>query len=108
MTLWDLLLGICFCVGVVSASLTAKDLGGGFSGYALALVTGSAIGFCSVWMLSRLAAIVEAQVSKASSKVRKEWSAGTLYLFAIFWVVLVGVLTQRATSGLIQTIIRGR
>lgn len=107
MTLWDLLLGICFCVGVVSGLSAAKDLGGGLSGYGLAVVAGSAIGLCSVWMLSRLASVVAAHASTGPSRVRKELLAATLYLFAICWIVFVGILSTRATAGLIQAVFRG-
>lgn len=108
MTLWDLLLAICFCVGVASALTAASGLGGGLGGYISALVAGSLIGSYSVWMLSKLAAIVNAYSSGAQSKFRKDWAAGTLYCFAILWVGFVGVLATQVTSGLVRLVIHRR
>lgn len=108
MTLWDLLLGVCFCVGVMRALRVARDLGGTLNEYATALGVGLAVGFGSVWALSRLASIIEPRISAAPSKSGKEWSARALYLFAALWIVFAWGLSTRATSGLIDTVVRGR
>lgn len=108
MSLWDLLLAVCFGVGVVGALTAAKELGGGLGGYASALVVGSSIGSFAVWALSKLATIVEAPVSKVRSKSGREWSIGALYLIAILSIVFVDVLATRVTSGLIPIVMRGR
>jgi hypothetical protein len=108
MALWTLLLGICFGIGVVSALGGAEDLGVGFGGYALALGVGSAIGTCSVCILARLGGIVEPRISNISSNFRKEWYAGTLYVFAIAWIVFTGLVATWTASGLISYVIRAR
>lgn len=107
-TLWHLLLGICFCVGVASALTAARDLGGGYGNYALALLAGSCIGSCAVWVLSRLATLVAASVSRDLSRAKEKLLARGLYLFALFSAICVGILAEWVTSGLVQTVIHGR
>ena len=107
-TLWHLLLGICFCVGVVSALTVARELGGGYGNYVLALLAGSAIGSCAVWVLSRLATLVAASASRNLSRAKEKLLARALYLFALFSAICVGILAEWVTSGLVRSIIPGR
>lgn len=103
MTLWDLLLAICFFTTVAVSYSAASQARVGLGGHALALVIGSAIGACAVWVLFQLAAIVAPRVAKLSSKSKQEWLLSILYLFAILWILLTASLASPATTALMRT-----
>ena len=106
MTLWNLLVSVCFFSAVAGALQTTKLAGLGLGGYTLAIVTGLIIGSCCAWAMWNAGRIVENRASKLASESTQRWCFRALYLTAILWCCLSTILGIWTTPLLIRVIFR--
>ena len=86
MTLWDLLIGVCFAMPVGGALASAKLAKAGFTGYVLAITTGLALGACFVWTMWTVGKAVRAY-TKRQPVSSQERNYRALYFGAMLWIV---------------------
>ena len=89
--LWTLLLSICFLAAIAGAVNSAEAVQANWIGYILAIIAGSAVGTCCVWVLTRIANKVEATTSSLSSTRVRERYLGALYISTAFWMALAAI-----------------
>jgi len=101
MTLWDLLIAICFTIPIAGALSSAKHLNVGVGGYALAIIVGLALGISFAWTQwqagKTLFRYVEHKRGRLSKSVR-EWCFRALYLAGVFWILVAGAVGGWASS----------
>jgi hypothetical protein len=95
-SLWDLLTGICFAASVGCALASARIAKVGFSGHALAIAVGVALGVLCAWTLRVVARAIVAKLQRrpgwAHSVSLQKWFFRGLYLAAMVWIVFAGFL----------------
>ena len=104
MSLWDLLVSICFFIAPVGAVDSAKHAGSSFEAYGIAIVTGVGIGaLCALgmWSAGRTAGT---RILKLDSESLRQWSYRALYGSSIFWIFLSAVLGRSTSSSLLRLV----
>jgi hypothetical protein len=86
-TLWALLLALCFAMPIAGALAAAKSAKVGFGGYALAITVGVALGAFCAWTMHTVGAVVHAH-TQGESVPLKERYARALYFAAMLWIIL--------------------
>ena len=107
MSIWDLLLGICFFISVIGSWDAAKSSGSGVPAYALAVITGAIIGGACAWSMRRVGETVETRISIMRSESKRLWYLRALYLSSVFWIALSGGL-GRTVSGILMRVVFNR
>lgn len=102
-TLWQLLILLCFVISVGSALAPARLVGGGFRSYALALGIGVGVGAFFSWtMLLTHKAVDEHLKQRTDMSVSaSEWYTRAFYLLKIVWIGFAVFLGQRLSSSLL-------
>jgi hypothetical protein len=101
MTFWDLLIAFCFVMPIAGALASAKLAKAGFSGYALAITTGLALGACFVWTIWTVGNTVDAHIKRQPMSLRERY-VRALYLGAMLWVVFGLFLGSWLSSAVIR------
>jgi hypothetical protein len=109
MSIWDLLTTICFFMPVGGALTAAQQVRVGWGGYALAIAFGVLLGVLSAWLMRVVAEKAAARVEgRAVQRESGPQSTRTffrgLYLAALAWIAIVGVVGQWASSLILRTI----
>src|SRR5438046_6989201 len=95
-SLWDLLTGVCVTASVGCALASAKVAKVGFSGHALAIAVGIALGVLCAWAMRVVAKAIVAELQRRpsweDSVSLQKWFFRGLYLAAIVWIVFAGFL----------------
>ena len=109
MTLWQLLILICFGAGVGGALGEAGHAKAGFGGYALATTVGVVVGIGSAWTMWITHKIVVTSLMRRpdwkDASSQQEWSLRALYFSKFVWIVFAGFLgwwLSRLLRGLIS------
>ena len=97
MTLWDLLIAVCFAMPLASSIVTAKHSKMGFGGHALATAIGLALGVCCARTMWTVGDKVAARI-KRQSESRQEWYFRALYFTAVLWVAFAFCLGEWMSS----------
>jgi hypothetical protein len=103
-TLWHLLLSVCFFISFVGALDSAKLAKASYGGYALAIITGLAVGACCVSGMWYLGKIAVSRISTLEPGRLQRWSYRAVFFSAIFWIALAAILGRLLTSTLIRAI----
>ncbi len=103
MTLWDLLIAFCFAMPIAGALASAKLAKAGFSGYALAITSGLALGACFVWTIWTAGNTVDAYIKRQPVSLRERYIRA-LYFGAILWLVFGLFFGSWVTSVLIKLV----
>jgi len=102
MTLWTLLLGVCFFTGVGAAFDTARQAHAGFAGYVIAIVAGVVLGGLCTLIMWRVGKFAWIYGRSLRSESRQKWCLGIGYLSSVIWITLSGVLGTILTPVLIR------
>jgi hypothetical protein len=86
LTLWDLLMALCFVMPLAGAFAEAKVSKAGFGGYALAVTVGLRLGLCFAWSMWAVGKIFVARM-KGTPVPTQERYAWALYFAAVVWIV---------------------
>ena len=105
MTLWHLLVGICFGMPIPFALQSAGEAKVGFGGYALAITIGLAVGVSCAWTMWISGKTAGNRISKLDSESLKHWCFRALYASSIFWIFLSAVLGEWASSALLRLVV---
>ena len=97
MTLFHLLLGICFSVPSFAALDLAKAARAGLAGYILAIAIALVMGFVLAWTLYASNKMVWMKTLDRSSSF-KEWCARGLYFAAVIWIFVAALAAQWVIS----------
>jgi cation transport ATPase len=101
MTLWDLLIGICFAVPIGGALESARSAKAGLCGYALAITVGIALGACCAWTMRTVGGTVYAHIERYSESLQERYCR-VLYFAAMVWIVIVVFLGKWVSSALLR------
>jgi ABC-type nickel/cobalt efflux system permease component RcnA len=101
MTLWHLLISICFVLPITCALGSAERAKVGYSGYALALSIGLALAVLSTWAMWTVGKTVASRRKMQSVSLGERY-ARMLYLAAILWIMFVGFLGLWLPSALFR------
>jgi hypothetical protein len=107
MTLWGLMMALCFTMRVALALETAARAKVGFGGYALALTIGVALGVGCAWAMWAVGKIIYTHLQRPHWEHReplKEWLSRALYFAAILWILFAGILGAWVTSASLRII----
>lgn len=96
-SMWHVLVPICFLVSIGGATISARLTHLGASGYALAAGVGVIVGFCFAGTMWVTAKRVHASSSSPKFVV-------ALYLAAIPWIIIAGLVGQWASSALLHVL----
>jgi len=102
-SIWHILVGICFLGGVGGAALSAKLARLGFGGYAVAVIIGLAVGLSFAWVMwTAVRSIGMRSRSGSESKPLQSWYLAALYLAAVPWIFLAGFIGQSVSSAVLR------
>ncbi len=102
--LWTMLNAVCFFICIIAALGAARDANIGFNGYAAAAAFGLAIGVgstCVMWTAGERVGVALA----GYSAVQREWYFRGLYLAAIFWILMAGLMAYRVASAIMRLLV---
>jgi hypothetical protein len=105
MSIWDLLLGVCFFISVVGSWSAAKAVGSGPAGYALAVITGGLIGGACAWAMWRVGDAVGNRAPKMQPEPKRLWYIRALYCSSVLWIALSGTLGRILTGLLLRLVL---
>ena len=97
MTLFHLLLGICFLMPTGAALDVAKAAKAGLAGYILAIAMALVMGFVFAWTLYASSKMIWMKTLERSSPF-KEWCARGLYFAAVIWIFVAALAAQWVIS----------
>jgi hypothetical protein len=97
MSVWHLLLGICFGMPIMAAFDVAKRANAGIPGYILALAIALLMGAVFAWIMWASGKAIGVKIQQRSP-TRREWYFRGLYLGAVVWIVVVALAAQRILS----------
>ena len=103
MTLWHLLVGMCFATPFVAAFDTATKAKAGLGGYALALALALVMGAGFGWLLWTTGGAVGERIQQRSSSLQA-WYFRALYFSAVVWIVVVGLVAQQTLSTVLRLV----
>jgi hypothetical protein len=105
-TLWQLLIGICFAFTVGTAVAPARMAGAGIRGYVLAVAAGIAVGASCSWIMWRMhkALMPKLLHSFERSDPLANWYGRAFYVSKVLWIMLAGVLGFCLSAALLRTI----
>lgn len=104
MSLWHILVAICFLTPVVAALGMATDAKKGFLGYAIAVALGLVMGVISTRLMWASGKIVGEWITRRSESLQ-EWYFRALYFAAVIWIFAVAFLAQWVISAVIRIIV---
>jgi hypothetical protein len=102
-TLWHLLMAVCFVMPLAGALAGAKLSKAGFGGYALVVTVGLALGLCFAWTMWTVGKIVAAH-TKGKPVPAQEWYARALYFGAALWIPLGLFLGNWVSSAVLKLV----
>jgi hypothetical protein len=100
-SLWDLLIALCWAMPVAGALASARLARVGFFGYALTLVAGLVLGLGCAYIL-RTAGKTAVDGWGGNSTSTQEWYFRALYFVAVMWIVLALFLGAWASSAMLR------
>ena len=105
MTLWDLLLAVCFVMPVSGAIAAAKLIRAGVVGYVLSVLIGLMLGLGCAWIAHKTGASVHNRVKQRDNSVQNRYFR-LLYLGAMLWIVFALFLGLWITSPILRALKR--
>jgi len=104
-TMWQLLIGICFAFAVGTAVAPARIAGAGIGGYVLAVAAGVAVGASCSWIMWRMhrALMPKLLHSFERGDQRANWYGRGFYVSKVLWIILAGVLGFWLSAALLRT-----
>ena len=99
-TLTELLMGVVFFCGPLSAIETAKKAGGGVGGYLVALAVGLTIGIALTWVMWKGFAAVARRLSDAPHR----WALPAVLLWTILCAWAATGLSISMTGALLRVV----
>ena len=102
-SLWDLLLVICFAMPIGGALSSASIRKVGFGGYALAITLGLALGACCAWAMRTVGATVAAHIQRHPVSLHDRYFRA-LYFAAMLWIILTLFLGGWVSSALLRLV----
>ena len=107
MTLWQLLILLCFVMPIGGALGPAKVAKVGFVGYMLAIMVGLAVGASSAWMMWIMHKVVSRNLQQRPDEVQSvsEWYFRGFYLSKILWIVISSLLGAWLSSLLLRLVL---
>ena len=104
MSIWDLLLGICFFISVVGSWDAAKIAGSGPAPYVLAVFIGGVLGGACAWGMWRVGEAVGNRASRMQSDQGRVWYFRALYCSSVLWIALSASLGRIVTGLLLRLV----
>jgi len=92
MSLWNLLVGICFFIAVIGSAHSAGLAKVGFGARSVAVIFGVVVGACCAFAMSRTGEFVGHRVSRMSSESGRRWGFLLLYSSSVLWILSSAVL----------------
>ena len=103
MTLFHLLLAICFFAPLEGAVVSATLARARFGGYTIAIVAGLVLGFGCAWAMFRVGMMVVAKL-EFQPEQRKKWYAGAFLFSTLIWKVFSVFLGMWSSSTLLRLV----
>ena len=93
-TLWQLLVLICFAAPIGPALASASLSGSGPGGYVIAVGAGVLVGLCCAWAMWVTHGIVRRTLQRRGdyNVVIVEWQHRAFYLAKVVWIVVAAIL----------------
>ena len=101
MTLWSLLVALCFVMPLSGALASAKLLRVGLRGYAFSVLVGLLLGIGCAWIMQRVGSLFYARL-KHCGVFSQERYFRLLYLGALVWIAFALFLGNWVTSPLLR------
>ena len=101
MSLWDLLMGLCFAMPIAGGYASAKFVRAGFLGYLVVVTMGLALGFGCAYLMRQAGQIV-GNPRQGDSVPPSEWQFRALYFAAMAWIVLSLFIGAWISSALLR------
>jgi hypothetical protein len=101
MTLWSLLIAMCFVMPLSCTLASAKLLRVGLRGYAFSVFIGLLLGFGCAWIMHKVGSLVYARLKKSDVSVQERYFR-MLYFGAMVWIVFALFLGAWVTSPLLH------
>jgi hypothetical protein len=102
-SLWHLLLLICFVAPIGGALASAKLAKVGFGGYALATTLGLGLGVCCAWIMKAVGAAVAARTERKSESLQERYFRA-LYIAAMLWIMFTVFLGEWLSSVVLRLV----
>ena len=103
MTLWHVLLLICFGISLGGALGSAQALRVGAGGYTFSALIGVTVGLGLAWIMNKTGGIVYKHFEKRNVSVRQRYSK-LPYFVAILWITFAGLLGSWITSTMLRAL----
>jgi hypothetical protein len=100
-SLWDLLTALCCAMPVAGALASAILERAGFSGYAITIAVGLALGLGCAYIMRAVGKTIDTHLKQNSTATRESYLR-MLYLAAIVWIVLALFLGAWVSSVLLR------
>jgi hypothetical protein len=91
-TLWDLLLGVCFFTPIYAGFQAAKQADAAFGGYVIAIAAGALIGCTCSSIMWTVGKISWTYGRNMRSKSLQKWFLRIAYFSSILWILLSTML----------------
>src|SRR5258707_99239 len=101
MTLWGLLLALCFGMPVGGALASPGLARAGLRGYVAAIAGGLVLGTCCAWTMEAVGATVRRRIEKQPVSLRERYYRA-LYFVAMLWIMLAGLLGKWVSSVMLR------
>ena len=96
MTLWQLLILICFGAPVGTSLALAEQVKAGIRGYALAVAVGLTVGWLCAWTMWKVHKVVVTNLPRCLNdehlRSHRGWYFGVFYFTKILWILVAGIL----------------
>jgi len=100
-SLWDLLLLLCFTMPIAGALLPAHSAKVGFNGYTVAIVVGVALGLGCSWSMRTIGKKISVSTRPYSAS-RREGYFRALYFAGVLWIAFAFFLGTWASSAALR------
>lgn len=103
MSLWDLLIAICFAMPIGGALASAKIAKVGFGGYSLSITMGLVVGVGCAWTMQTIGKTVVLHIRRHPESEHERYFR-TLYFAAMLWMVFALFLGEWLSLALLRFI----
>jgi hypothetical protein len=104
MTVWDLLVSMCFFIATVGSIHAAKAARVGASGYLMAILAGVVIGAGCAFAMWKYGGAIGRRASESTSESSKKWRFRLLYLSSVGWMAISGTLGAAFSAALLRIV----
>lgn len=107
MSLWNLLVGICFFIAIFGSTHNSALATNGLGGRSAALLVGVVVGASCALLMSKTGELLGSRVSRMASESKRRWAFRLLYASSLVWILCSAVLGKSLTSLLLLLLFGG-